>query len=67
MDITCQTQKPHTDINIVLPVCSEASNKAHKIALLEAKKYPDKFQEVYLTIYNYEFTNIYTTILKQFE
>jgi hypothetical protein len=57
----------HTDISILIPVCSEASRKAHKIAIEEAKKYPDRFQEIYLVVYNHEFTNIYTNLIKQFE
>jgi hypothetical protein len=57
----------HTDISILIPVCSEASRKAHAIAIAEAKKYPTKFHEVYLTIYNHEFNKLYTNILKQFE
>ena len=56
----------HTDISILIPVCSEASRKAHAIAIAEAKKYPTKFHEVYLTIYNHEFITIYTNLLKQF-
>jgi hypothetical protein len=56
----------HTDISILIPVCSEASRKAHTIAITEAKKYPAKFQEVYLAIYNHEFIAIYTDIIKQF-
>jgi hypothetical protein len=57
----------HTDISILIPVCSEASRKAHDKAIAEAKKYPERFHEVYLAIYNYEFNTIYTTIIKQFE
>ena len=59
-------QQTHTDISILIPVCSEASRKAHAIAIAEAKKYPTKFHEVYLTIYNHEFITIYTNLLKQF-
>jgi hypothetical protein len=65
MDV--KKQQTHTDIKLLIPVCSEASAKAHTIALTEAKKYPAKFQEVYLAIFNHEFTIIYTDILKQFE
>ena len=57
----------HTDISILIPVCSEASRKAHAIAIAEAKKYPERFHEVYLAIYNYEFNKLYKNILKQFE
>jgi hypothetical protein len=57
----------HTDISILIPVCSEASRKAHAIAIEEAKKYPERFHEVYLAIYNYEFNKLYKNILKQFE
>ena len=60
------TKQSHTDISILIPVCSEASRKAHAIAIAEAKKYPTKFHEVYLTIYNHEFITIYTNLLKQF-
>jgi hypothetical protein len=56
----------HTDISILIPVCSEASRKAHDKAIAEAKKYPDRFQQVYLAIYNHEFSKLYTNILKQF-
>lgn len=56
----------HTDISILIPVCSEASRKAHDKAIAEAKKYPDRFQQVYLAIYNHEFNKLYTNILKQF-
>lgn len=56
----------HTDISVLIPVCSEASRKAHAIAIAEAKKYPTKFHEVYLAIYNHEFIAIYTDIIKQF-
>jgi hypothetical protein len=59
--------KLHTDIKLLIPVCSEASAKAHTVAIEEAKKYPDRFQEVYLAIYNYEFNKLYKNILKQFE
>ena len=64
MDV--KKQQTHTDINILIPVCSEASRKAHAIAIAEAKKYPAKFHEVYLAIYNHEFVTIYTDIIKQF-
>uniref|UniRef100_A0A6C0LQH0 Uncharacterized protein n=1 Tax=viral metagenome TaxID=1070528 RepID=A0A6C0LQH0_9ZZZZ len=57
----------HTDISILIPVCSEASRKAHTIAIEEAKKYPERFYEIYLAIYNYEFNKLYKNILKQFE
>jgi hypothetical protein len=57
----------HIDISILIPVCSEASRKAHTIAIEEAKKYPERFHEVYLAIYNYEFNKLYKNILKQFE
>ena len=60
-------QLSHTDISILIPVCSEASRKAHDKAIAEAKKYPAKFHEVYLAIYNHEFNILYTNILKQFE
>jgi len=64
MDVKKQT---HTDISILIPVCSEASRKAHSIAIAEAKKYPDQFYEIYLAIYNHEFTKLYKSILTQFE
>ena len=67
MDVKYPKQSSHTDISILIPVCSEASRKAHDKALIEAKKYPDRFHEVYLAIYNHEFIRIYTNILKQFE
>jgi hypothetical protein len=57
----------HTDISILIPVCSEASRKAHAIAIAEAKKYPERFQQIYLAIFNHEFSILYTDILKQFE
>ena len=66
MDLTYQKQKSHTDINILLPVCSESAAKAHKIAINEAKKYPERFHEVYLAIYNHEFNKLYTSLIKQF-
>ena len=55
-----------TDIKLLIPVCSEASAKAHAIAIAEAKKYPDNFHQIYLTIYNQEFILLYTSLLKQF-
>jgi hypothetical protein len=64
MDV--KNQQTHTNISILIPVCSEASRKAHAIAIAEAKKYPTKFHEVYLTIYNHEFNILYLNILKQF-
>jgi hypothetical protein len=64
MDV--KNQQTHTNISILIPVCSEASRKAHTIAIAEAKKYPAKFHEVYLTIYNHEFNILYLNILKQF-
>jgi len=65
MDITYKHQL-RTDINILIPVCCEAAKKAHKIAIEEAKKYPDRFQEIYVVIYNHEFNRLYSNILKQF-
>ena len=64
MDV--KKQQTHTDINILIPVCSEASRKAHAVAIAEAKKYPERFHEVYLTIYNHEFNKLYKNILTQF-
>jgi len=64
MDV--KKQQTHTDISILIPVCSEASRKAHAVAIAEAKKYPERFHEVYLTIYNYEFNKLYKNILTQF-
>ena len=65
MDVK-QPKQTHTDISILIPVCSEASRKAHDKAITEAKKYPERFHEIYLTIYNHEFIIIYSDILKQF-
>ena len=59
-------QSSHTDISVLIPVCSEASRKAHDKAIAEARKYPDRFQQIYLAIYNHEFNKLYTDILKQF-
>jgi len=59
--------KLHTDIKLLIPVCSEASAKAHTIAIATAKKYPDNFHQIYLTVYNQEFIIIYKSLLKQFE
>ena len=56
----------NTDIKMLLPVCSEAAAKAHKIAIEAAKNHPDKFHEVYLSIYNREFNKLYTLLIKQF-
>lgn len=67
MDVKQSNRQTHTDIKILVPVCSEAANKAHVAAIIEAKKYPDRFHQVYLAIYNHEFTVLYTNILKQFE
>jgi len=67
MDVNYPIQLSHTDISILIPVCSEASRKAHTKAIAEAKKYPERFHEVYLAIYNHEFNILYTSILKQFE
>ena len=64
MDV--KNQQTHTNISILIPVCSEASRKAHAIALAEAKKDPERFHEVYLTIYNHEFNKLYKNILTQF-
>jgi hypothetical protein len=63
MDVKKQT---HTNISILIPVCSEASRKAHAVAIAEAKNYPERFYEVYLTIYNHEFNKLYKSILTQF-
>ena len=60
------TKQSHTDISILIPVCSEASRKAHDKAITEAKKYPERFHEVYLAIYNHEFNKLYTFLIKQF-
>lgn len=59
-------QSSYTDISVLIPVCSEASRKAHDKAIAEARKYPDRFQQIYLAIYNHEFNKLYTDILKQF-
>lgn len=67
MNVKQLKQEIHTDISILIPVCSEASRKAHDKAIAEAKKYPDRFHQVYLAIYNHEFMTIYTNLLKQFE
>lgn len=56
----------HTDVNILIPVCYEASRKAHELAINTAKKYPEQFHQMYLSIYVEEFNKIYLSILTQF-
>ena len=55
-----------TDVKLLIPASAEASIKAHQIAINEAKKYPARFYEIYLLIYNREFTVIFNSIIKQF-
>jgi len=56
----------HTDVNILIPVCYEASRKAHELAINSAKNHPEQFHKMYLLIYVEEFNKIYLSILKQF-
>jgi hypothetical protein len=54
------------DVKLLIPASTEASIKAHQIAINQAKKHPVRFYEVYLEIYNREFTVLFNDIIKQF-